>query len=229
MWSWLGDGDVWEWIRTLAAGLGGALIGGLFSIFGQSAQAKLERAAQKEQFDFQRDAAVSQWEREKAAAARANSIENAMKLMSNFVTLRQEIEAAPIKKVEAKVGGMPWEEWWRLWDAQSEREYDTMALLLTDDATRLAVRRLVSLISKAEYLTAGYNPEAIGRNTKDLVLELSSTGIELMGSYIRDTELDTAHENMLAELDAAWLAYGEYEDWSLQQTIELARAAGQIE
>jgi len=125
---------VWDWVRTVLASLLGGLIAGSFTLLGQSRQAKTDRARLALELEANDHAANDRWERDRRAAARADSLDKAKDLFDRFVRLASDIRYSPHRKFYTP-GGDTWEDenWGGIWTPEVSNSIDVASRLLVDD------------------------------------------------------------------------------------------------
>ena len=214
LWAWTRDPVVWDWVRTTGAALLGALIGGLFTLWGQRQSAAQQVA---------REDAASK--RHRLDALRDQSRDDAKTLFVAFTELHREIQTAPLT-IGQHMNGQLWApEWGKLWTRNRSLDLDVRARLLTDPDTRIKVQALVGYLDSASDFADGGDggfPSPLSTNLHYMVSQLSAEGVELMGAYLRGEEHVTTRQPMWDDLARATMAYAEWEDYEIARMEALA-------
>lgn len=232
LWAWTRDAEALGWLRTVIAGVVGALIGGLFSLWGQARQARNQMALQKLQFESERESGDARWELDRRAAARIQSLEVARELFEHFTALQRSIQAAKPTLSEI-VQTASWGPKWReIWTEESSLNLDVRARLIADEDTRQEVQRIVQYLDRASSVSLDTSACGFVRmRLREIVGHLTAEGIEFMGAYIRGDIHVTKRPTLRPLLDAGWIAYGEWEDNEIRraESEEISAAAGSSE
>lgn len=125
LWAWVRDPVVWDWVRTTGAALLGALIGGLFTLWGQRQSAAQQIARESE-------ASV----RQRHDSLRDQSIADAKLLFAEFTALHRDIQVSELE-LGNYIDGHTWlPSWNKLWTKARSLDMDVRARLLTDELIR---------------------------------------------------------------------------------------------
>ncbi|MGW9114779.1 hypothetical protein [Microbacterium sp. NPDC055683] len=224
LWAWTRDPEVWEWLRPTGAALLGALVGGLFTLWGQRQSAaqvadRETKAADRVRYETLRD----------------QSREEAHKLFTGFTELHRDIQDSPWTFSQI-ANGRHWASHWReIWTKDRSLDLDVRARLLTDAETRRQVQKLVWYLDSAEnnadgpFAQYGEFRSPLDTNLRYMVEQLSAEGIELLGAYLRGERYETTREVMWRDLAAAETAYIEWEaDHFARMEAQAEEQAGAI-
>lgn len=199
---WTADEDVWIWIRTAAAALIGALIGGLFSLRGQvraeKAQARRDEKAREQQMQDARRSALD---------------EKNMVLHARFTELLSTIDTSG-ETIQQMAGAAPWrDEWKAIWTYERRTAIRTEADFLTDPSIRQHVLDVIRFLNQAVDLSwEGAWPGAPSRNLKRVVGLLAAEGAESIATYLRREPLATRRSEFLATLQRENANYTKWEE-----------------
>lgn len=213
LWAWSRDAAVWDSLRPAFAALIGALVGGLFTLWGQ-------RRASTTQITRDEKAALREEDIRRRDQARAD----ARALFEDFTQLHREIQEAPAS-IGQQAGLSSWrKEWKAIWTRERSLVLDVRARLVPDDASRRLVQELVQLLDLAGDVSGGYeaagNPVALSTPLHYVVSQLSAEGIEVMGAYLRGATHATTRQQMWDDMRRA---RSDLADWQ-QHEVDRAEA-----
>lgn len=217
LWWWSTDAAVWEWLRPLGAALFGAVVGGSFTLWGQT-RAASEQAS--------RDAAAA--DRKRADELRDQSRADAVRLFTDFTELHKDIRNTP-STFGDWVDGRHWVPKWReIWTDDRSLDIEVRARLLTDQDIRAQVQTLIYYLDRAARYTDNgpgtYQPDGTF-SIQFFVEHLADEGVAVMGAYLRGEAHTTLKEPVwvnLRKVEANFEAWEEYE-------IERAQAAAEAD
>lgn len=213
LWAWSRDAAVWNSLRPAFAALIGALVGGLFTLWGQ-------RRASIAQVTRDENAALREEDIRRRDQARAD----ARALFEDYTELHREIQEAPAS-LGQQAGLSSWHKEWRaIWTRERSLVLDVRARLVPDDATRQLVQEVVQLLDLAGTVSGGFeaagNPVALSTPLRYVVSQLSAEGIEVMGAYLRGATHATTRQQMWDDLRRA---RSDLADWE-QREVDRAEA-----
>lgn len=202
---WTQDEAVWEWVRTVAAALLGAVIGGLFTLRGQTRAAK----QQLDRDEKARQAALEDARREDTKA-------DARALFESFIDLERAISDAD-RTFAQMIGEQAWYPTWKtIWTKERRRVIRAQAGLIPDRTTRESLTQVVYFLNRARDQSAEGNwPGAPDRNLYHLVQALASEGTEIVEAYLRRDPFVTRRIGFidrLAQTDA------EFDTWQREES-----------
>jgi len=165
-----------EGIRVLVIGFVGAIVGGLFTYWGQSRERKAVLA------DRRRD----------------QTAQDARALYQSFVRLLQDIEAAKFDFGHHL--GKPWRQEWRaIWTASRATSIRVQGELLPDAQVRNHIAETLRFLDNAVDISSeGRFGTKVGLNR--LVLALAADAIEVLGTYLRHDKFANPHAKLFKSL-----------------------------
>jgi hypothetical protein len=170
------DDVVWAWVRTVFAALLGALIAGLFTLWGQSRQAKV-----------QRDSVESQRAEDRKNSAHAQSLEAAHDLFEGFTGVHRQVQHAK-PTISDYVSGADWSPHWDgIWSEDVSLNLDVKASLIANPDARAQVKRIVGRLDQAKDVAReSHYPTALSIGLREIAVQLTAEGIQVVGAYIRN-------------------------------------------
>lgn len=189
LFDWVQDEAVWEWIRTVLAALFGAVLGGLFTLRGQTKAAEAQAA---------RDEVARQ--HQLADARRADTQDDARALFRAFVDLERDVLSAPVGSTSG--GGRPsWSGVWQeIWTAERRSEFRVLAELIPEREPREQIGEIVRFLGLAiDYSGEGDNPGGSNFPLRSLARGLAAEGLGTMSAYLR-------HDAYTYQRDLLWKA-----------------------
>ncbi|MDF2918358.1 MAG: hypothetical protein K0S70_2575 [Microbacterium sp.] len=198
---WTQDKAVWEWVRTVAAALLGAVIGGLFTLRGQARAAK----QQADRDETAREAALE-------AARREDTKADARALFESFIDLERAISDAD-RTFSQMIGEEAWYPAWKtIWTKERRRVMRAQAGLLPDRGTRERVTKVIYFLNQARNQSVEGNwPGVPDRDLFRLVEALASEGTEIVEAYLRRDPFETRREGFVEKLEKTDAEYNEWQ------------------
>ncbi|WP_336640080.1 hypothetical protein [Microbacterium sp. USHLN272] len=215
LWAWTRDNAVWDWLRPTLAALLGALVGGLFTLWGQ-----------RQSMSVQRDRDEDAWERAQESARYQASREDAKHLFEDFVSLAREIQEKPLTwaQIQGKEG---WSKDWRaMWTTTRSLGFDVRTRLLPDIDVRSALLELLDFLDNATNLSRedGFPSPGLNVGVRRIVEIVTSEGIDVMGGFLRGDPYKPVRASALEGLREAKKKYADWEDHMIKNSEEAARA-----
>lgn len=215
-----------DWFRTVLAAFLGAMVGGLFTLWGQQAQSKAARVLQTSQFEADTAADEKRWEHERKVDARAGSLADARQLFEEFTILHRACQTAK-PSINESIKQASWGPKWKLiWTEDQSLDMDVRARLITDPAIRDAVTELVRNMDSISNLTAddSHYPNRLALRLRDAALHLTAEGVEILGAYIRNDPHESKRTDLLNALRKTRAGFGEWEQYVEDRAIAAAEA-----
>ena len=186
LFDWIQDATVWEWIRTVLAALFGTLVGGYFTLHGQTKSALAQ--AQRDEIARQNHL---------ADARRIDAQDDARALFRAFVDLDRDIRNAPAG--DFSNGKVTWRPVWEtIWTRERSTEIRVLAELIPEVAAREQVGKVVRYLGlAADYSREGDWVADSRWPVRHIASGLVGEGIATMSAYLR-------HDTHVFERDILW-------------------------
>jgi len=209
LWAWGRDDAVWTWVRTVFAALLGALIGGLFTLWGQSRQAKV-----------QRDTLETQRVEDRKNSAHAQSLVAAHDLFEGFTDAHRQVQHAK-PTIGDYATGADWSPHWNgIWTEDVSLDLDVKASLIADPDARAQVKRIVDLLDQAKNVAReSHYPTALKIGLREIVGQLTAESIDVLGAYIRNEPHDSKRAAMFEALDTSVANYDKWEEHQIEASV----------
>jgi len=222
--AFLQDGAFWSWFRTLFAALLGALVGGLFTLWGQARAARSQIAAQVMRDAVEEQRTTTAWERTQDAQARADSLDEARRLHRSFSALHGELQGNDLS-VNEVIRGVDWQPRWRtIWTPERSLDLDITSDLIRDEAARAQVQRVLKLLDNARDISLDGWPGATRYPLRTLALNLSALGTKIVAAYLRRDPPPEEYETTMAALEDNLKRFEEWQDDQVRRAEAAAEA-----